>query len=373
MKKALAALLWTLLTLVPFASKGQRNLAAKLDSLVLTGEESRSFNGNVLVARAGKVIYQRSFGYRNYKTRELLDRHSVFDLASVSKQFTATGILLLEEKGKLKLSDSLRKFFPELPYHQVTIRDMLTHTSGLPDYMALLEGWPATKIASNQDVTDFLITVKPALLFKPGKGWRYSNTGYVLLASIIEKVAGLSYREYMARNIFKPLRMRHSSVAQSGPSTESLPDFAAGYVYSTVLNRYIPPDSSLQYSFVVPLSGIQGDGNVQATTGDLWKWDRALKNHTLLSPATQKEMLSPQVEVDRSSALYLATGIKSYGYGIGVGSNKHGNYLWHGGTSPGYATSLIRYLEEDVMIIVLSNNGADVSKISYGLAGIIFD
>ncbi|MGV3589500.1 MAG: serine hydrolase domain-containing protein [Adhaeribacter sp.] len=333
---------------------------------------TQHFNGNVLVAKSGKVVYQKAFGYRNYTTKEPLNNNSVFELASISKQFTAMGILLLVEKSKLKLSDTLRKFFPELSYPNITIQHLLTHTSGLPDYMDMLKTWPTNQFASNQDVLAFLVKTKPTSFFKPGEKWKYSNTGFVLLASIIEKVSGQLFPEYMNKNIFKPLRLQHTSIYNSRHlSGTSMANYAYGYVYSESRNRYILPDSLLSYRFAIPMDGIQGDGNVNATTTDLLKWDRALKNNSLLSKTTQQQMLSAQVAVDPSSAMYLATKIKSYGYGIGVGTNKYGNYLWHGGNQPGYATNLIRYVEEDITIIVLSNNASNVLEITEGLAGLM--
>mgnify|MGYP001546062255 CR=1 FL=1 len=191
----------------------QKNYAPLFNTYMQKQVAENDFNGNVLVAKNGKIIFQKSFGYADFDTKRLLNDSSVFELASVSKQFTAMGILLLVEKGKIKLSDSLRKFFPQLPYHNITIRNMLTHTSGLPAYdneMALK--WDHKKIAFNKDVINFLAKEKPPIRFQPGKKWEYSNTAFVLLASIIEKVSGQSFKNYMAENIFTPLGMTHSRV-----------------------------------------------------------------------------------------------------------------------------------------------------------------
>jgi CubicO group peptidase (beta-lactamase class C family) len=160
--------------------------------------EHFNFNGTVLVAEGGKVIYQGSFGLADYYAGRPLNDSSLFELASVSKQFTATGILLLRERGRLSLTDSLRMFFPELPYSGITLHHLLTHTSGLPDYESLMESrWNRSRIAHNNDVIALMASEKPPVHFAPGTRWEYSNMGYLLLASIIEKVSGKSFAAFM--------------------------------------------------------------------------------------------------------------------------------------------------------------------------------
>ena len=159
------------------------------------------FNGNVLVAENGKVVFQKSYGYADFDSKRLLNDSSVFELASISKQFTATAILLLKDKNKLKLTDSLTQYFPELPYKGITLYHMLTHTSGLPDYEeAMNNKWDRRKIAFNADMIAFLAREKPPLVFTPGSRWEYSNTAYALLASIVEKVSGLTFSAYLTNN-----------------------------------------------------------------------------------------------------------------------------------------------------------------------------
>lgn len=362
MKKAL------LLLLFPFSLYAQKNYPALLDNYMQAEVSVNNFNGNVLVAKSGNIIYQKAFGFRNYDTKELLDNNSVFELASVSKQFTAMGILMLKEKEKLKLSDSLRKFFPELPYQNITIQNLNTHTSGLPDYMdAMADKWNHKKIASNIDVINFLAAEKIPANFKPGEKWEYSNTAFELLASIIEKVSGLSYKDYMEKNIFTPLGMTYSRVYNTRRSSkEIIPDYAYGFVYSDSLKSYTLPDALPEDDFVIYLDGIVGDGCINSTTGDLLKWDRAIKNHKLLNEVTQNEMLSPQSLMDTVSKKY-------YGYGEMLGKNEIGNYITHGGGWPGYGTVLTRYIEDDITIIILSNNEFNSSRLAGPLAYIVTD
>lgn len=348
-----------------FASNvfGQINYSISLDSFMDAEVDINHFNGNVLVAKQGIIIYEKSFGYRNYDTKKFLDANSVFELASISKQFTALGILQLIEKGKLKLSDTLRKFFPELPYNNITIQNLLTHTSGLPDYgHALATKWNHKKIAFNNDIIKFLATEKIPVNFKPGEKWEYCNTAFEMLASIIEKISGISYNEYMQKNIFNPLGMRHSMVYNTRRSSKKIiPDYAYGFVYSDSLKKYILPDSLPEYDFVVYSDGIEGDGCVNSTTGDLLKWDRAIKNHTLLKRATQEAMLSSQSLMDTASKTY-------YGYGEMLGRNEIGNYITHAGGWPGYGTLLTRYIEADITIIILSNNEFNPTSLAGDIA-----
>lgn len=356
-----------LFLLLPITLNAQKNYPAFIDSFMKTEVSVNNFNGNVLVAKNGNVIYQQAFGYRNYYTREMLDNNSVYDLASISKQFTAMGILLLKEKGKLSLDDTLRKFFPELPYSNVTIRHMLLHTSGMPEYVDIMEAkWDHNKIAFNVDVIAVLAREKVPAGFKPGEKWEYCNTGYMLLASIIEKVSGLCYNKFMADNIFKPLKMNQTRGYNTRRSKqETIPDYAYGFIYSDSLNAYVLPDSLKKYGAVKYLDGVQGDGTINSTTGDLFKWDRALKNHTLLSESTQNEMLS------KLCPIY--GGFAHYGYGVMINNDPLGVSIAHSGTWPGYKHYMTRYVDADITIVVLTNNTGSPGTISSGIAQILND
>lgn len=324
------------------------------------------FNGNLLVAKKGKIIYQKSFGFADYYSERLLNDSSVFELASISKQFTAMGILILIERGQMQLTDSLRQYFPELPYKGISINHLLTHTSGLPDYeKTMTEKWDHSKIAFNNDMINFLIIEKLPIHFNPGEKCEYSNTGYALLASIIEKVSGKSYKDFMAENIFRPLKMSHSLVYNMRRSSnEKIPNYAYGFVFSDSLNRYVLPDSLPKYQVVYFLDGIQGDGCVNSTTGDLLKWDRALKNCTLVTKETITKMLTPHALLDTMNKIY-------YGYGLMIGKDDLGSFIAHSGGWPGYSTYYLHYPNKDISLFVLSNNEAPSSYISNSLAYIV--
>lgn len=356
------------LLLLPLSLSAQQPIdpAAQIDSFLSRAVTYNHFNGNVLAAREGRILFQKAYGYKDYRDKTPLDNNTVFELASVSKQFTAVGILLLVEQGRLKLDDSLRKFFPELPYHNITIKQLLTHTGGLPDYMdAMAPKWDHHTIAFNKDMIAFFAKEKTKPDFAPGTKCEYSNTGYAMLASIIEKVSGQPLHTYLQSKIFGPLGMQRTRIYNTRRSKhDTIPDYAYGVVYNEFLHRYILPDSLPAYDMVYYLDGIQGDGVVNSTTGDLLKWDRALKEHRLLSQKMQQEMFSPLALLDTANARY-------YGYGEMMGTNELGPFITHSGGWPGYVTLLMRYTQPDLTLIVLSNNESPSSRIAGAIAYIL--
>jgi CubicO group peptidase (beta-lactamase class C family) len=357
-----------LLLLLPVSLSAQKDDASLLKQFMTGQHEYFRFNGNILVAKGGKIIYQQDLGYADFNSKRPLNDSTVFELASVSKQFTAMGIMLLKEKKLLSYDDNITKFFPDFPYATISIRHLLTHTSGLPSYEAQFEKkWDRRKIAFNKDVLEILAREKDTLFFKPGSKWQYSNTGYAVLASIIEKVSGQRYNDYMAKNIFQPLGMTHTFIYNSRRSTGKIPNnYALGYVYSDSLKRYILPDSLPKFDIVYYLDGIVGDGCVNATTNDLLKWDRALYTTKLVSKPTLDEMLSPLVQTSTRDSTSF------YGFGVGVQpKSPRGKIISHTGGWPGYATLIIRRTDIDETIIVLSNNETMNGQLRAGLESIL--
>lgn len=351
----------SLILLLSLALTTQNNTSL-FDSYMQSQANIYGFNGNVLVSKNGNVIYQKSFGYADYYTKKKLESNSIFDCGSIAKEFTAMGILLLKDKGKISITDTLRKFFPELPYTNITVHQLLTHTSGIPDGFALVSKYfDHNKIASNDDLLHLLASEKPPLLFKPGEKMMYSGTAFNLLACMIEKISGKPYKEYMDEQVFKPLEMTHTRVANGPRFKENIPGLAYGFVYSDSLKMFVRADS-LKSGWTKYLAGITGEGMIITTTGDLLKWDRALKNYSLLTETTQLEMLSPQAE-NVSLKVY-------FGYGIRVGKNDVGNYIFHNGSYPGYESMHLRYTNDDVTVIVLSNNESHSTFIADALSAI---
>jgi CubicO group peptidase (beta-lactamase class C family) len=356
------------LLLLPFSAAAQKNYIPALREFMTGQHDYFHFNGNVLVAKGGNIIYRQALGDADYNTKRRLNDSSAFELASVSKQFTAMGIMILKEKNLLSYEDRVIKFFPDFTYDNITIRNLLTHTSGLPSYEDQFEKyWDHKKIAFNKDVLDMLGQRKDTLYFNPGSKWKYSNTGYAVLASLIEKISGMSYNDFMAKNIFKPLGMTHTFIYNTRRSTGKIPaNYALGYVYTDSLKRYILPDSLPKYDMVYYLDGIVGDGCVNSTTGDLFIWDLALYKNNLVSKASLDEMLSPLVQ--RSPA--DTTGF--YGFGLMVQPySPVGKIVSHSGGWPGYHTYITRHTDKNETIILLSNNEFNVAQINAALESIL--
>lgn len=323
--------------------------ARRLDSLFNSLYEKDKFNGNVLVVDNGQIIYNKSFGLADLKENKPLNSQTVFELASVSKQFTAMGIMILKKKGLISYDDSLRQFFPELPYHHVTVKQLIQHTSGLPDYMELFqEYWDSSKIAVNQDVIRMLSTHKPKPLFPPGTKFEYSNTGYVLLASIIEKQSGLSFKDFMEKEIFKPLGMTRSTVYSRRLEKRKIENYAYGYGKNKE-NKFVLPDEDPDVrGFVYALDGIKGDGTVNASIEDLYLWDRALYTEKLVSKSEWEASLETPILPNNKKSFY--------GFGWMIDSSKiFGRLMNHSGGWPGYRTFIERHVDHNRCFIILSN------------------
>lgn len=321
----------------------------KLETLFNALHEKEQMNGAVCVAEQGEILYQGVFGYGELSSKRKLTLDSVFELASLSKPFTAVAIMLLEEQGRLAYDDFIEQWLPDFPYPDITVRHLLNHTSGLPDYMNLFEEhWDRTQIAVNEDVLNLLMEHKPERYFLPNEQWEYSNTGYVLLALLVERISGLSFAEYMDTYLFRPLGMLNSRVYNRRYSNEKIPGYAYGYVYDAISGEYVLPEELLETQYVIHLDGIQGDGTVNSTVGDLIKFDQALYSDTILSEETLKQAFMP---------VQLNNG-ETYDYGFGWILEKNaekGTTVSHSGGWPGYATLMIRYIDENKTIIYLNN------------------
>ncbi|WP_055666586.1 serine hydrolase [Desnuesiella massiliensis] len=316
-------------------------------------QSEKLINGTVLIAKDGEILYKGAFGEAELDSKRKLKINSIFNLASVSKPITALGIMLLVQDNKLSLDDPIEKWLPNIPYKGVTVRQLLNHTSGLPDYLELFEHhWDKSKIAVNQDLLELLIKHKPEQLFKPNERMEYSNTGYVMLALIIEKVSGLSFAEYMKINIFSPVGMQNTEVFCKRLTEQAVDNYAYGYIFDVYKGKHVLPDEFPETDFVVYLDGIVGDGAIHSTVEDLYLLDRVLRNGTLIDETLLKEAYSP-------SFPRLESPFK-YGFGwILENEKRKGRAVWHSGGWPGYATHFKRYIDNDLVIIFLRNKEQD--------------
>ncbi len=293
----------------------------------------RGFNGAMLVAKKGTIIFEAYNGYSNTVTKDTLNRHSAFHLASVSKTFTAMAILKLAEQGKLKLDDDLTLYFPSFPYAGVTIKMLLNHRSGLPNYAYFLQqlGWDVSKFSTNDDVLQYLIQFKPPITHQPGTRFSYCNTNYALLALLIEKVSVKSYAQYLEKTFFKPLKMEDTYVFSIADSLKAMPSY----------------DWRGRPEVLNFLDGQYGDKNIYSTPRDLLKWDQALYTQ-LFKKQTLEEAFTPYSNEK--------PGIKNYGLGWRMDVYPNGKkIIFHTGWWHGNNTLLIRLIEDSATIIVLGN------------------
>ena len=331
---------------------------ALLDSIYTELHNNNEFNGNVLIAEKGTVLFEKSFGMANVETKAKLNSNTVFELASVSKQFTAMAIVLLEKQGKLEYEDELSKYIPELQFYKdVTIEHLLYHTSGLPDYLQLLETyWDKQKIATNRDVINLFMLHQPNYDFEPNTDYEYSNTGYMLLATIIERASGMNYELFLKEYIFKPAKMNESLVYRRRYSPKNIENIAQGYLYSDSLKIKILPDELANEGLIYYADGIMGDGMVNSTTKDLLKWDRILYENTLINNLDKERIFNSYKFYDS-----IPTG---YGYGWYIENDEtYGKYVKHSGGWPGFVTHIERHLDNDKLIVVLQNVMLDRPKI----------
>lgn len=303
-----------------------------LDALCARG----LFNGTVLIARSGEVLLERHCGFADLEARVPLSRRSSFGLASVSKQFTAMGILLLARQGRLALRDPVTRHIPELArYGEITIEHLLHHTSGVPDYMELAEEhWDPQQVLTMQDLIA-LLQRGPPPDFPPGDEFDYSNTGYALLGEIIARASGTSFRDFMAAEIFRPLGM-NDSAAFYLPARECPLHSRVFGLRRTFRRRRL---WDLNY-----LDGIFGDGAIYASAQDLLRWDAALRAGTLMPTE-----IYAQAYVSGRLNDGEATG---YGFGWELDPP---DVVWHGGEWEGFTTYLRRDLHQQTLLVVLSN------------------
>ncbi len=342
-----------LLLLLVFTSQfcfAQKIDYAKVDSVLTASSAEKPLSAVVLIAEKGKIKYQKAFGYRRFADQTVLRKTDIFELASVSKQFTAMVIMMLKERGLLNYDDAINQYL-DIPYKGITIRNLITHTSGLPDYQEVMDKyWDKTKVAGNPDIIAYLNKYHPPILFEPGTKYTYSNTGYVLLASIAEKVSGMDFIAFANQEIFRKLGMKHTAI-RTLEEKAAVKNFAIGHIYVKEKNEFIRADSFPSSDYTIWLGNRKGPGRISSTAGDLLKWDRALYTEKLVSQKTLAEAFTPMTLKDGK--------VSNYGFGwITVLNDPSGKIVWHNGDNPGYKTEIIRFIGKETTLIMLCNNYA---------------
>ncbi len=297
--------------------------------------ERSHFSGEFLVAKKNEIIFEKYAGYGHTGSKDSINANSALHLASVSKTFTAMAVLKLWEEGKLKISDEVSVYLAGFPYKGVTVKTLLNHRSGLPNYVHVMEqlGWDRSKTVYNEDVLQFLVTNQKKLqVARPDKSFHYCNTNYALLALIIEKVSGLPYPQFIYENFFAPLGMTNSYVFTMSDSLRALPS----YNYK-----------NQQEAFTF-LDAVYGDKNIYSTARDLLKWEAALSYGNLFKQST--------LDSAYAGYSYEKKGIKNYGLGwrmLEYPNNE--KIIFHNGWWHGNNTVFARILKDSATIIILGN------------------
>lgn len=295
---------------------------------------ARGFNGGMLVAKKGRVIFEAYHGFSNLRKKDSLTPHSAFHIASVSKTFTAMATLKLVQMGKLSLDDDLKKFFPGFPYDDIKVKLLLSHRSGLPNYIYFMEklGWDRKQHCTNADVLSYLIKYKPNPTSRPNTHFEYCNTNYCLLGLIIERASGKSYADFLQTQFFTPLNMKDTYVFNLTDSGSEMPS----YDYR-----------GRQEGFTFLDTGF-GDKNIYSTPEDLLKWDQAMYTNQIFSKQTLEEAYTPYSNEK--------PGIRNYGYGWRMNVYPDGRkIIYHNGWWHGNNAVFIRMIQDSATIIVLGN------------------
>ncbi len=315
----------------------------------------RRFNGNVLVARNGTVLYKRSFGYADFRNRTPLSEETPFQLASISKTFTATAVLMLQQDGKLQIDDHVVEHIPEFPYPTITIRQLLNHTSGIQNYMWLGERyWNHRRPPSNEDVLDLFLEYPRPLNFTPGNLFGYSNTGYAFLALLVERTSGDRFPDFVRERIFEPLGMEHSFVYDlhhSQPTRERAYGFRPWRRTFLVI-----PD--------VDHDGVMGDKGIYSTINDLYTWDQSIYQNKLLPNEVWQEAFE--------HARLNSNRPVNYGHGWRLQTFMDRPVVHHPGRWNGFRTSLKRFPEDHATLILLNNNNRNITHLVEELQEILF-
>lgn len=328
-------------------------LTSKLDGLF--GEYNRpgAPGASVMVIRNGKILFAKGYGLANVEEKVPCSTNTNFRLASVTKQFTAMAVMMLAERKKLSLDERLVDFFPEFPEYgrAITLRHLLTHTSGLPDYEDLIPKGTEIPVL-DRDVLRLLMKQEKTY-FPPGSKYRYSNSAYALLALIVEARSGCTFAHFLERNIFRPLKMTQTLAYEQGLSV--VPNRACGY--SPAGSGFKRTDQSLT-------SSVLGDGGIYSSVADLYKWDQALYTSRLVSRKMLRLAFTPG-----PATQHPETG---YGFGWFIGRYRGLAEVWHSGNTIGFTTRIARFPEQKFTVIILANrNEAKLADLPHRIADLV--
>lgn len=308
-------------------------LIGRLDSFYAK-QVAAGFNGSVLLGYKGKIFYERYFGYSDKASGTLWNEDTKSQLASTSKTLTSAAVLLLKDKGLLQLDELVSTYIPSFPYPNITVRMLLNHRSGLPDYIKFASKPAGKMFLSNDDIVTLFATKKPKLLFTPNTSFKYCNSNFALLASVVESVSGMKFAYFMKKFIFSPLGMHCTFVHEP----EKMYPCTASFCYNA--NWTLQPD--------MHHDGVAGDKGIYSSTRDLYIWDQALYTNKLLKASTIQEAFKPYS--------FETPGIKNYGLGWRMLNYEDGTKIvFHNGWWHGNNTCFYRFIQDNFTIIVLGN------------------
>jgi CubicO group peptidase (beta-lactamase class C family) len=313
------------------------------------------FNGHIFVARHGTILYDRSFGFSDFRNSTPVSQETPFQLASITKTFTATAVLMLHQDEKLHIDSLVVNYIPEFPYPNITVRHLLNHTSGLQNYMWVMERfWTNSRMPNNEEMLQTFIKQRRPLDFSPGTRWAYSNTGYAILGLLVERVSGQPFSDFMREQIFDPLKMHNTFVYDV--HNETKPETRA-YGFRPNRGRFVHvPD--------VSHDGVMGDKGIFSTTADLYKWDQAIYRHELLSPDLW-ELAFEKAQLRNDSTV-------NYGMGWRLQTFLDHRIVHHPGRWNGFRTSFKRFIDDGATLIILANNNMDIASLIDNMQKIIF-
>jgi CubicO group peptidase (beta-lactamase class C family) len=363
------------------AQSPESPMTKKIDAVFSSTTSSDAPGLAVLVRENGRTTFERAYGVRDLRSKAKIDAHTNFRLASFTKQFTAMAVMLLVHDGKLRYDETLAEIFPDFPPYgkTITVRNLLNHTSGLPDYEDLMDAaekvkgpiWTPEKQIQDSEVLELLKKATTGK-FVAGTSWSYSNSGYVMLGVIVSKVSGKTYGDFLRERIFAPLKMSHTIVFQRGKNE--------------VANRafgHTKEGDALKETDQSSTSATLGDGGIYSNLEDLAKWDDALRNHTLLSEKEFQPALVA-VKLNDGSEPHWPKEVNddnlhpgkpvSYGFGWFLDPHQGRQRMWHTGSTMGFRTVIERFAAGDGLTVIILSNRADLDpeKLSLQVADIFF-
>lgn len=337
----------------------------KLDQYFSAEYKNGQFNGNVLIAENGEIVYEHSFGYADLAAKRLNTSESVFPVASITKTFTATAILQLKEKGMLALSDPVAKYLPTFPYPSITILSLLSHTSGLPRYDDVFESLRIENfdtVFTDKDILPRYALLKPALMYEPGTFGNYNNVNFIFLGLIVQSVSGMTVHDYVQKNILGPAGMTNTffpkvSIAHYTPEEKEKLSYTYSFAhyYSDKLQKSdtIKAESDYWHSYQ-----FTGFGELVSSARDLYKFDQALYNGKLLNESTLQEAFAPvRLKDERVNPV-------GNGEGWRVDYTEFGKIVFHGGGLTGLRSIFLRNINKHQVIIIIDNMENSVEGMS---------